>query len=125
MLHTVSFEHVAISPDGRFIITGAVDSEARFWDVRTGKSLGPPLKNSAPVRLVAFRDDGATALVAYADGLVKLWHAPSPMQGAPAEIVDWVNVAAGTELRDDNTLRVLTWKSWNEKAAAVRSEFRN
>ena len=124
MLHAASVEHVAISPDGQFVITGAVDGAARFWDVRTGKPLGPPLKNSAPVRLVAFRDNGATALVAYADGLVKLWQAPSPMQGTPAEIVDWVNVATGTELRDDNTRRVLTWKSWNEKAAAIRSELR-
>jgi eukaryotic-like serine/threonine-protein kinase len=125
MLHDASVEHAAISPDGKFAITGTIDGSARFWDVRTGKPIGPPLRNSAPVRLVAFRENGSAALVAYADGLVKVWKAPRLMQGTPREIVDWVGVATGTELRDDNTLRVLDWENWHERSARLGALFEN
>ena len=49
----------ATSPDGRtFLLAGA--REARFWDVVTGKPVGPRLNYDQTPRQVAFSPDGTT-----------------------------------------------------------------
>jgi WD40 repeat protein/serine/threonine protein kinase len=77
----------APSPDGQTVATGSgvvvsgtLRGEARLWNVATGEPLGPPLRQSAPVRSVAFSPDGSMLLTGSLDATVQLW---DPARGAP------------------------------------------
>jgi WD40 repeat protein/serine/threonine protein kinase len=59
-------------PDGRVILTGGVDSTARFWDAATGKPIGTPIRHARPVTRVACRPDGKGFLTV-SDTMVRLW----------------------------------------------------
>ncbi len=55
---------VAVSLDGTRLATGSSDRTAQIWDVRTGASLGEPLRHDADVHELAFSADGARLLAA-------------------------------------------------------------
>jgi WD40 repeat protein/tRNA A-37 threonylcarbamoyl transferase component Bud32/tetratricopeptide (TPR) repeat protein len=86
--HRDTVRAVAVSPDGKIIVTGSgagrlppfsdgggqePRGEARLWDVVTGTALGPPLPHAAAVLAVAFSPDGKTLLTGCADGKAQLW----------------------------------------------------
>jgi WD40 repeat protein len=53
---------VAVSPDGRTILTGGFDRTARLWEAATGRPIGDPLRHEEAIVAVAFSPDGNTAL---------------------------------------------------------------
>jgi WD40 repeat protein/serine/threonine protein kinase/Flp pilus assembly protein TadD len=66
---------VAFSPDGKTILTGGRDKNARLWDAATGKRVGPPLVNEGWVSSVAFSPDGKWALTGNWGWTARLWDA--------------------------------------------------
>jgi WD40 repeat protein/Flp pilus assembly protein TadD len=48
--HQSGINSVAFSPDGRLVLTGGGDNEARLWQIATGKPLAPPLQHQTSVR---------------------------------------------------------------------------
>jgi WD40 repeat protein/tetratricopeptide (TPR) repeat protein/predicted Ser/Thr protein kinase len=56
--HGQMVNHLAVSPDGRRVVTGGDDGTARVRDLSTGGSVGKPLKISGTVTTVAFSPDG-------------------------------------------------------------------
>ncbi len=68
----------ALSPDGRFALSGYEGGEAKLWDLSTGKELrvisGPPpvRPGSAMASVTAFSPDGRLALVGYSQDGIKL-----------------------------------------------------
>ena len=93
---------VAFSPDGRTILTGSDDHQARLWDAATGRLIDSPLRTGGKVQVVTFSPDGKTILTAShlgtgtADrlrfsqrGEIRLWNAitrtplgkPLPVEG--------------------------------------------
>ncbi len=66
---------LALSHDGKTILTGSRDNTARLWDVATGRSIGQPLVHQDGVTAVAFSPDGKTVLTGSFDGMARLWDA--------------------------------------------------
>jgi WD40 repeat protein len=64
---------VALSPDGKLLLTGSKDGTARLWDAATARPLHPPLTLQSPLLVVAFSPDGNTALTATEGQSLQLW----------------------------------------------------
>jgi WD40 repeat protein/serine/threonine protein kinase len=73
---------VAVSPDGKKILTGCKDGNVRLWDAATGQALGEPLHLHAPVHAVAFSQDGRL-LLAGAGPIVQSWNHEGQHIGTP------------------------------------------
>lgn len=71
--HSDSIEGVAISPDGKFVLTGSDDQTARLWDLSTGKEIVQFTGHKDKVNSVAFSFDGKYALTASDDKIARLW----------------------------------------------------
>src|SRR5262249_650805 len=100
---------VAVTPDGRRLVTGSEDRTARVWDGESGREMVPPLKHTTRVSSVAVSADGQRIVTAGRQGSAcKLWDATSgreipsfgPVSG-PIECAtltpDGKHVVTGTE----------------------------
>jgi WD40 repeat protein len=65
---------VAVSPDGRFVLTGSLDKTARLWDAATGAEVRR-FEHSSYVESVAFSRDGRLILTGGGDKTAHLWDA--------------------------------------------------
>ena len=70
--HTGQVRGVAISADGRHILSGSVDGTARLWDTATGKELHK-LDAGTACLAVSLSPGGTHALTGHDDGSVRLW----------------------------------------------------
>jgi WD40 repeat protein len=66
---------LAVSPDGRRVLTGTLDGTAWLWDAATGITLTPPLQNGSLVTRVAFSRDGQTVVTVTWGKTARLWDA--------------------------------------------------
>ena len=78
---------LAFSPQGRLLLTGCEDANARLFLAATGAQIGAPLPHEGNVRAVAFSRDGATALTGSAGGAryaaARLWDIAPETSFAP------------------------------------------
>jgi WD40 repeat protein len=87
---------VAFSPDGTILLTASLDGTARFWDVGSGRQLGPPLHHTDAVLSVAFHPDGRVVATGTRDGSAWLWRVPAaPIEGDLARIARVVEARTG------------------------------
>jgi WD40 repeat protein/serine/threonine protein kinase len=99
---------VAISPDGKMILSSSFDTRLTLWDSETGEiinTLGPDDPNtvdleghSFPITSVAFSPDGSTALSGSLDNRVILWDIE---QGTPSELIGHKNVVNAVAFSPD------------------------
>jgi WD40 repeat protein len=86
---------VAISADGRWILTGSADRTARFWDGATGECLRVFEGHKHWINSVALSADGAWAASASGDNTLRLWNTRN---GECARVfqghTDWVSSVA-------------------------------
>src|SRR5262245_33773933 len=73
--HTDLARCLAVSCDGRFLISGGHDRSLRLWDARSGKQLWQTAAHGDVVRSVAFSPDGKHVMSSGQDGLVSVWDA--------------------------------------------------
>ena len=66
---------VAVSPDGKTVLTGCKDNTARLWDCATGQPIGASLTHRGMVQAVAFSPDGKTVVTGSWDGTARIWNA--------------------------------------------------
>jgi len=71
--HTDKVFSEAISPDGRYLLTGSSDKTARLWDAATGQQLRTFIGHRGNVLAVAFSPDGRYALTGSNDQSALLW----------------------------------------------------
>lgn len=73
LVHPDVVRAVAISPDGKTVLTGGLDHQARLWDAQTGRPSAAPLTHAERIFAVAFSADSKLAATASADGTARLW----------------------------------------------------
>jgi WD40 repeat protein len=71
--HKRPVQSTAISPDGKYIVSGGDDDDLRFWEVASGKEIKTFKGHASPVWSVAFSPDGKYILSAGEDMIVRLW----------------------------------------------------
>lgn len=71
--HTEPIGAVAISPDGRTIVSGSSDRTLKLWDVVSGRELRTLSGHTSVIAAVAFSPDGKAIVSASKDNTLKLW----------------------------------------------------
>lgn len=75
--HTRILSSVAISNDGKMVVTGSWDRTVRRWKANSGESIGYPMKTYGPVRSVAISNDGKMIVSGLDDNTAFRWKAHS------------------------------------------------
>ncbi len=72
--HMSQIESIAISPDGRLVLTGSRDWTARLWDMESGRQIRRFGHSSYCVARVAFSSDGRSVITSLKDeGAIRRW----------------------------------------------------
>lgn len=75
--HTDTITSLAITPDGRLLLTGSYDRTARLWAVATNDLRQTFTVAFGGITSVAITPDGATAITGGEDGNIRLWSVAS------------------------------------------------
>jgi WD40 repeat protein len=104
---------LAFSPDGKRLVSGAIDNTARIWDTASRRQLFVLQGHQSGVHTVAFSPDGRTVATGSTDETVKLWNVATGQQlltlrefkedlGMVLFSPDGTMLAAGTALTDSS-----------------------
>jgi WD40 repeat protein len=64
---------LAVSPDGRVLVSGSEDQTIKLWELTTGRHFRTLTGHSGGVRGIAFSPDGRRFATASWDRTVKIW----------------------------------------------------
>lgn len=65
---------VTFSPDGKYAVTGSMDTTAKIWDLRANKLLRTLKGHTAGVTATIFSKDGSLLLTGSPDQTIKIWN---------------------------------------------------
>jgi len=65
---------VAVTPDGRFVISGSADRTVRVWDWQNGQEVRPPAEHNGGVLSVAVTPDGRFVVHVSGIWMVRVWY---------------------------------------------------
>jgi WD40 repeat protein len=71
--HPGPVQAVAVTPDGRRIVTGGADGTVRVWDRETGVEQAVLTGHTGLVLAVAVTPDGRQIVTGGGDGTVRVW----------------------------------------------------
>lgn len=72
---------VAVSPDGRYLLSGSLDETARVWDAETGACLALLDGHEGVVAAVGFSLDGSLLFTAAESGRIFIWRLEEVLAG--------------------------------------------
>src|SRR5262249_49905729 len=72
-MHTCPISSVAISPDGRYAVSGSNDGSVRLWEVETGRQVDRFAGHTKRVSSVAFFSDSRRFVTSSEDKSVRIW----------------------------------------------------
>jgi len=87
--HSAIVWSVDISPDGKYILSGANNGEVILWDFSTGEELARLQVSTQPVVSAKFSPDETYAYFITGDGLLVQWKIP--VQQTLPELLEWIN----------------------------------
>ena len=71
--YTASVFSIAVSPDGKYLISGSGDNTLKLWDIATGRIIRTFAGHTGEVYSVVISPDGKYALSGSQDRTIKLW----------------------------------------------------
>ncbi|MBE9545939.1 MAG: protein kinase [Proteobacteria bacterium] len=71
--HTGRVGSVAITPDGRYAVSGSGEGRIRVWELETGRSIRTMEGHGAEVKSVAITPDGRYAISGSEDRTLRMW----------------------------------------------------
>ncbi|EJC98375.1 WD40 repeat-like protein, partial [Fomitiporia mediterranea MF3/22] len=112
--HVGAVNSVALSPDGKHIVSGSDDETIRIWNVEKGQTICDPRGGHVDaVWSVAFSHDGTRVASGAADNTIRIWESGQclsvPFEGHDDEVCsvafspDGKRVVSGS---DDRTIRI-------------------
>jgi WD40 repeat protein len=121
--HSKRVVAVAVTPDGKYAISGSEDNTLMIWDLATGESFRTLQGHTDAVRSVSFTRDGSRAISGSDDCSIKVWDVASgellrTLQGHSGPVLsvavtpDNERIVSGS---DDFTIKV-----WNLPATRSR-----
>ena len=127
MGHSHRVGSVAVSSNGKRVVSGSDDQTVKVWDVATGALVCTFRGHSAPVRGVAFSPDGKLVASSSEDNTIKLWDASKQAHGQMLEeewnqiqslaiSPDGATVVSGS---NDGVARL-----WDTRTGALRHELK-
>lgn len=72
---TTAVTAVAMSPNGRFLLTGSADGSVGLWNIESGEEVRSFVGHTGSVTSVAFSGDGGLILTSSSDMTARLWDA--------------------------------------------------
>ncbi len=75
--HTDSVSNLALSPDGKYVLSASADGTVRLWDIETGQEIRRFSGHASGAYSVAFSSDSKKILTGGQDGTVLLWNIES------------------------------------------------
>jgi WD40 repeat protein len=75
--HDMSILALALSQDGRTLVTGGMDYTIRLWDVATWRHIATATPQDDQLREVSFHPDGHIVASSSGDHTIRLWHVPT------------------------------------------------
>ena len=72
--HVDSVNTVAITPDGKFVVSGSSDHTVKKWDLNTATEVMTFRGHTSPVNAVAITPDGQKVVSGASDNTVRLWN---------------------------------------------------
>jgi WD40 repeat protein len=78
--HTDECRSLALSPDGRRLLSASLDASVRLWDLATGKEICCFRGHTVGVRQAVFSPDGRRVLSAGKDRTARLWEVDAGRQ---------------------------------------------
>ncbi len=72
--HTNAISAVAVSRDGKLLVSASRDQTIALYNLRTGKLLGRLSGHTAPVLAIALSSDGQLLASGSSDRIIKLWY---------------------------------------------------
>jgi WD40 repeat protein len=78
--HSDRVTSVAISPDGKYALSGSWDKTLKLWEISSGRKIRSFTGHSDNITSVAFSPDGKYALSGSWDKTLKLWEISSGME---------------------------------------------
>ena len=71
--HTGKVTAIAVTPDGKQLVSGSNDNSLKIWDLETGKEKFSFIGHSDEITAVAITPDGNQIISSSRDGTVKVW----------------------------------------------------
>ncbi|HEY6968564.1 MAG TPA: MFS transporter [Candidatus Angelobacter sp.] len=86
--HSTDVKSVAYSPDGKYLVSGSLDSTVKLWEVATGVNRMTWNSPGNLVESVAFSPDGKYVAAAGGGPTIKLWEVASGQEVRTLEDID-------------------------------------
>jgi WD40 repeat protein len=81
--HTGTVTSVAISSDGKTLVSGSEDRTIKVWDLSTGKAVHTLTGHTGAVESVAISGDGKTLVSGSKDVTIRVWELPTGKESRP------------------------------------------
>ncbi len=115
--HTATINHVAFSPDGKFLASASSDHTIQIWEIRSGKIV-LKIDASESVYAVAFSPDGKL-IAGGTSEKVKLWDAKTGKQLKNSEEDSFGNLYVATSIAFSSDGKLLAAGSGGEGSEVV------